>query len=311
MTAKENIEEKLEKLGQAIGSDELFLKNVTNRINAKPIAESNRTGKSKNKLLLKRFVMNRFTKFAAAAVIIIIVLVGTTFWPSGNSENKKWRLGSSVAWGQEVLAALDTIKGVSCREQTIWIGHDGSRHTSSTWDIFYVSDNSYRRDIYDGNTLREIQWYVPDGNDTIHHSVRFDLESYFIHRGKGSFGNHDPVDRMRFYVRILGSIEEKRLLGEKLIEDHDCVGFEISASEYGDNPEEWRDRIWFDVETKLPIRIEKHGRPVTDHPETTFSTIQDQFDYNPELPADTFIPEIPEGFINAHPDEIRAAKEKE
>ena len=100
-------------------------------------------------------------------------------------------------------------------------------------------------------------------------------------------------------------------MGETVIEGCNCLGFEISAGKYGDNPEQWIDCIWFDIETKLPVRIEEHGRPVTDHPEKTFTIIKDQFDYNPELPADTFIPETPEGFIHAHPDEIKAAREKE
>jgi len=301
MTAKKDIENRLEELGQAIGSDKSLVDNVMSDINARTSAEFNR--------VKRRLTMIRFTKLAAAAVIIIIVLSGVTFWPSGSSGKGKWWLGPPAAWGQEILEALDTIKGVSCREQTILVMADGSKHISSTWNMFYVSHNSYRRDIYDGDVLREIQWYVPDGNDTIHHSVRFDLESYFIHRGKGSFGNRDPVERIRFYVKLVGKAD--KVLGEKVIEDLNCIGFEISASKYGDNPEEWVDRIWFDVETKLTVCIEKHGRPVTDHPEMTLTTIQDQFDYNPELPADTFIPEIPEGFINAHPDEIRAASEKE
>ena len=76
MTAEKNIEDKLEELGQAIGSDESLVENVMSRIDAKPIAESNRTDKSKNKLLLRRFVMNRLTKLAAAAVITIAVLIG-------------------------------------------------------------------------------------------------------------------------------------------------------------------------------------------------------------------------------------------
>jgi len=76
MTARKNIEDKLEELGQAIGSDESLIENVMSRIDAKPIAESNRTDKSKNKLLLRRFVMNRLTKLAAAAVITIAVLIG-------------------------------------------------------------------------------------------------------------------------------------------------------------------------------------------------------------------------------------------
>ncbi len=248
---------------------------------------------------------NPITKIATAAVIAIVVIGGITFWPSGGSDNGKWWLGPPAAWGQEILAELDTIKGVTCREQTVFVMSDGSEHTSSTWNILYVSSDSYRRDIYDGDFLREIQWYVPDGSGTLQHSIRYDLKSYFTHTGEGSFGNHDPVERMRFYVKLLDKADEK------IIEDRNCVGFEISASKYGDNPENWVDCIWFDTETKLPVRMEKHGRPVTDQPNKTVTIIQDQFNYNPELPADTFIPETPEGFINAHPDEIKAAKEKE
>ena len=250
------------------------------------------------------------TKLAAAAVIII-VLGGVTFWPSGGSKNDKWWLGPPAAWGREILAELDTIKGVTCREQTIWITPDESRHTSSTWDVLYVSRDSYRRDIYDGDFLREIQWYVPDGNDMIHHSIRFDLKSYFIHRGKGSFGNNDPIERMRFYVRLLDKADN--LLGERIIENRNCVGFEISANKYGDNPKEWLDRIWFDIDTKLPVLREHEIACPRDKTQTDFQPyirVQDQFDYNPELPADTFTPWVPEGFINAHPDEIRATREQ-
>ena len=54
-----------------------------------------------------------------------------------------------------------------------------------------------------------------------------------------------------------------KLLGEKIIEERDCVGFEISASKYGSNPDEWVDRIWFDIETKLPVLIEQErGYPL-------------------------------------------------
>ena len=63
------------------------------------------------------------------------------------------------------------------------------------------------------------------------------------------------------------------------------------------------------METKLPVRIEEHGRIATGYSESTYYTIQDQFDYQSDVPADTFIPVIPEGFIHAHPDEIRAARE--
>ena len=52
MTAKENIEERLKKLGSVIGSQNSFLENVMPRIAAKPPAGSDRTAKFKNKLII-------------------------------------------------------------------------------------------------------------------------------------------------------------------------------------------------------------------------------------------------------------------
>jgi len=252
-----------------------------------------------------RIIMkSQITKFAAAAVIAIVVLGGITFWPGSGSDNGQWWLGPPAAWGQEILASLDTFKAVTCHEQTVFVMSDGSEHTSMTWNILYVSRDSYRRDIYDDDFLREIQWYVPDGGGTLHHSIRYDTKSYFTHSGEGSFGNYDPVERMRSCVSRLDSAD--RLLGEEVIDGYNCVGFEISAGNSGDRV----DCIWFDTETKLPVRIEIRGIPVTNQPDETYTIIQDQFDYNPGLSADTFIPQTPEGFIHAHPDEIKAATEK-
>jgi len=73
MRAKENLEEKLEKLGQAIGTDQSLVENVMSRID-----QANGAGKVKNKLLSRRLFMNRFTKLATAAAIIIAVVLSLT-----------------------------------------------------------------------------------------------------------------------------------------------------------------------------------------------------------------------------------------
>ena len=271
------------------------------------LEESEKTSAITKPNLWRIIMKSPITKLAAAAVIAIVVLGGISFWPDG-SDAEKWWLGPSKVWAQEIMAALGTIEGITCHERKLWIDPDGSTHTSrtGTWNILYVSNDSYRRDIYDGDYLREIQWYLPDGDDTLQHSIRYDLKSYFAHTGEGGFGNYKPVERMRFYVRLLE--EADKLLGEKVIEGRNCVGFEISASKYGDNPQEWLDRIWFDVDTKLPVLIEQErGRP-RDETKTDFRpfiNVQNQFDYNPELPNDTFNPETPEGFIFGHPDDLR------
>jgi hypothetical protein len=264
-------------------------------------------------------------KLALAAAVILIVLGGLTFWPFGGSNTGKWWLDSPAALGQELRTALDAIKAVTCREQMVFVDGDGSEHKSSTWTQYYVSKDSYRRDIYDGNSLREIQWYVPDGNDMIQHYVRFDLKCYGVVRHKGSFGDADPVERMRSCVgqmdkaqRLLedpvvdgrtcvGQMDKAQgLLEDPVPDGRTCVGFEIQVAGEGGNSENRIDRIWFDVETKLPMRVEVSGLPVTGDPKCTLTIAQDQFDYAPQLPPDTFIPiEPPADFVNAHPDVLQ------
>jgi len=70
MDTKKSLEKQLEQLGQAVSRDDAFVANVMARINA---VEPGRI-KQNNKLLFRSFIMNRFTKFAAAAVIIIAVI---------------------------------------------------------------------------------------------------------------------------------------------------------------------------------------------------------------------------------------------
>ncbi len=92
MTAEETIEKRLEKLAQAISPDETLVENVMSRIDNKSMGESERIKKLSTKLIARRFIMNRFTKLAAAAVIITAVLTGIYLF--GGSFD-----GSSVAYG--------------------------------------------------------------------------------------------------------------------------------------------------------------------------------------------------------------------
>lgn len=73
MTAKENIEEKLQNLGSSIGSDDKLIENVMSRIEAEPDF-GNSTTKTQN---IWRIIMKSpLTKFAAAAIIIIAIITG-------------------------------------------------------------------------------------------------------------------------------------------------------------------------------------------------------------------------------------------
>ena len=103
-----------------------------------------------------RIIMkSKIMKLTAAAVVVIVVLGGISFWPDGGSDNGKWWLGPSKVWAQEILDTLETIKGVTCREQNIIVFSDGREHKSMTWDKYYVSSDSYRRDIRPDNGCHE------------------------------------------------------------------------------------------------------------------------------------------------------------
>jgi len=80
MTAEETIEKRLEKLAQVISPDETLIENVMRRIETKSIGESERIEKLSTKLIARRFIMNPFTKLAAAAVIIAAVMLSINFW---------------------------------------------------------------------------------------------------------------------------------------------------------------------------------------------------------------------------------------
>jgi len=272
---------------------------------------------------IRRTIMkNKRIELAAAAAIVIIVLGGVTFWPGGTLENGQWWLGSPAAWGREIIVELGKVEALVSREQTVFVGRYGSTHVGSRSKSYEAKDRS-RRDNYhfehtdedtfgdsnEAGVLQHVTWSVPDGKDLVSYEVSFEFQCYSIKRTKGGAHERDPMKELRFYVSLLDKAD--RVLDAAVLDGRECVGFEIDASKYGDNPKGRVDRIWFDVKTKLPVRIEKHGRPVTDQPGRTFTFIQDRFEYYAQIPAEMFEPRIPEGFINAERHELQSAREEQ
>ena len=77
MAHKDKLEKKLEELGRAVGFDDSIFDTVMSRIEGRSFSESKRI---KNKYLVRRIIMNRFTKLATAAAIIAAIFVGIKFF---------------------------------------------------------------------------------------------------------------------------------------------------------------------------------------------------------------------------------------
>jgi len=94
-------------------------------------------------------------------------------------------------------------------------------------------------------------------------------------------------------TRVLGYVNlADRILEDRVIEGVGCFGLEISAKKYGNNPDGALHRVWLDVETKLPVRMEFEW-PQDDG---LRKRTKDRFKWNPYLPEGTFMPRIPKGF---------------
>ena len=196
-------------------------------------------------------------KFALAAAAILIVLGGITFWPFGSIEDGQWWSAPPAAWGQGISASLDRIQALIYHEAYVFVGDYGSTHVSGNWSRWYKTKGGHRRDKFYDEDLVSTMWEVPEPNGSVlRYDVSFEYECYTIQTYESGSSGSDPVDMLRFYVDLLD--EADRVLETKTFEGKECTGFEIRAAKYGNNPDSWIDRIWFDTKTKLPVRIERH-----------------------------------------------------
>lgn len=249
----------------------------------------------------------RTGKLALAAAVILIVLGGITFWPSGDG---KWWLEPPAAWGQAITESLAKINALIYREGIVFVGDYGSTHVSGSWNRLYKAPDRQRRDQYYHDALVGTTWEVPgEPGYVLRYDMSYEFQCYTVETHAAPESKSDPVEMLRFYVSLLDKAD--RVLDPQTFEGQECVGFEVAAAKYGDSSKQPIDRIWFAKDTKLPVRIEHHGIPITGQPEQTATQVQDQFQYAEEVPADLFEPLIPEGFVNERPDVIRKARERQ
>lgn len=297
MTLDDELDKELFALGKALAPEVSIVANVMRLTMDRPATGNMRIPSP------ARTINWGFWKLAiiSAAAAVIMLMAGSFLLDRH----------SSRAFADQAVAALAKAQadGVTFQERNIALLADGSKQSSSTHSVVTVGRESYRRDIYEGERLHEVQWYTPhpdqlmedgplklqiqniDGmNQT---SVQFDTKTYSLQRHKGRLDGDHPVDRISSIVKHVDKAE--RQLEPITIKGRQCPGFQIRANQYGTNPSDWIDRVWFDPETKLPVRIE-HERPSTENRIKAIVTVQEEFDWHPSLPDDVYTPKIPEGF---------------
>ena len=255
---------------------------------------------------------SRTGRLALAAAVILIVLGGVGLWPSGRGSPDRWWLGSPAVWGQEIAHSLDQTEAVVYRQRVGYASDYGPAQMSQGYEIRFNAKGRYRRDRYDnGVDLANVQWVLADGNDLRMIEVSYEYRCYFERKNEAYGFIEDIMGRMQSHVQLLDQAD--RILKTQVFDGRECVGFEVSARR-GDNSEGRLDRIWFDVQTRLPARIERHYASAGLDAGQTHIVIHDQFQYYAKVPVDLFTPQIPAGLCQCpsgrHPGSKRPAGQR-
>jgi len=224
------------------------------------------------------------TKLAAAAVIVIAVLIGM---------NQLVGSAGSVAWG-EVVRNIEASPGFVYRMKQTY-----NQQETGTIELNMMAYGSaqygFRLDGYNDEEVT-IQTYatLSDGAMTsVDHPNRTYYRTALADDALAEIENMEPKEAVREYLSA-----EYTKLGRKTIEGVEAEGIEIdrdpSEAKANFQVDSCVIQLWVAVDTGLPILIEVDtvGKDGT----LEVHTVQDNFQWNVELDASEFEPDIPEDY---------------
>ena len=277
MTAKDNIDEKLENLSHAIGSDEKLVENVMSRINNDP-----GFGRSQAKIqnIWRIIIKSPVSKLAAAAVIIIAVLI----------INFKFNT-SGVAWGV-LVEKIESVDSVVCHttSNSKMKSQPQGQTIKMEFVSYYSSEYGKRLESYsDGKpTITSYLNLKEQVSVTVmHEAKKFMRETY-----KSPIKMSEQEDP-RVIVRNMMSEEYKKLGRDRIngiyVEGIECIGSKVM----GDMFNETTTRLWVKIGTDFPVRIEIEGIVLG---EMEVKMVMDDFQWNVDLDQVLFVPDIPSDY---------------
>ncbi len=235
-------------------------------------------------IMKSRITKSRITKIAAAAVIIIVVIVGASQF-FGSLE--------SVAWA-ELADRVGRIRTCFFRgHSTVIIGTDGENTRETEMEVFVSSEYGFRSDTYADDKLQMSQYTLLAEGVII--SIIPEQKGYMRivltdeHLEKRQRQGNDPREMVRQFMSA-----EYAELGRDVINGVEVEGIETTdPNVYGGVFEDFVARLWVDVETDLPVRMEMEMQMETGAGLMQMSMVMDGFEWDVELEPDIFEPNIP------------------
>jgi hypothetical protein len=234
----------------------------------------------------------RITKYAAAVVIILAVLVGIHLL--GGSPD-----GSSIAWAQ-VTKNMQAIRSYTCR-MTSWqrpVDAESAQTKEVSMQFWYSDKYGFRMEQYTDGELSLIVCMLRETNEGMR---VWPKEKKYIRTQitdeERAIMNTQEMDP-REWVRLFQTTDYKSL-GQDVIDGNTVEGVEVNEpgairkSSGQSSIEDFVARIWVDVESELPVRLEE---------EYTYNSVRggggaDQFQWNVDITMVDLEPDIPDDYM--------------
>jgi len=227
---------------------------------------------------------NRIAQLAAVVVIITAVSVGLYHFgvPSG---------GAGVAWG-DVLAGIENVPIISCKMKLTMAYPEGRQWVDES-DVCVSGTHGSRIDSYKDGQLYMIKYFVPARK--VLYIVHPQLKRYMERplSDEQVAGIPKQQDPRLWVERILTGDYSK--LGRSEMEGVEVEGIEATWGE-GETV-----RLWVDVKTNWPVRIESQGQMMNEGQLRPSQMILDHFRWDAEIDPSLFEPNIPADYTLSGP----------
>lgn len=296
MTDKEPIDEKLENLGKAIGSEEELVEKVMSRIEAGPTIKSLRT---EPQFIWRKIMKNPVRKLAVAAIIIVALLINFQFNNSG------------VAWGT-VLEQVENAQNFVFRITTIVKAQGEEQVTTVQPEMIFYTSSEYgklSKCFNDGKLFITNCWNLKEPSMTLlfHESKKFRKVTYDTPGKIKIVEDDDP----RFWVKEIMKRKYTKL-GKDVINGKKVEGIECSdlgEEMFGKELKNAIARLWVEIGTNYPVRIEISDIDMAQELDMLkdvnvslsnmeMSMIMDDFQWNVELDPNLFYLDIPSDYTS-------------
>jgi len=242
-------------------------------------AEKTGTEPAMNLQNVRRIVMKRrISKLAAAAVILIAVIVCMNQLD-----------GTGVAWAN-VVSKVEQAVSVSFRLRTSMTGMPDS--------VIMVRDSSQygsRMDVYIDGRISTIVYGSKGENAVVTIVPEAKIYTRMLFTEELREQMHEKEKDPRELVKLFLSVEHREL-GRKTLGGVEVEGLEVNSPKVGGGMfESATGRLWVDVKTELPVKMEIEG--VSGGGKIRTEMIMDQFMWDEELDASEFEPNIPADYV--------------